>query len=386
MPGNSQIMKPLLAVCAFLLLPAEGRAQAIPRVDVGWGVDTLEAAWTEASWHAAAVDIFRSWRAYLMADAHLQVPTKYWSIAEQQKWPAYDLTAGVAYKGMPATVLDIRPVADSVFVVKTLFSSVSAQERVARPVALTRVYAVREGGMWVFSNALVRNTQQWPHHTVGSFTFVIDPTLRFDRARAVSTVAFADSVAESLGAAAPSGVTYIVAQSPEALHDVLGVEWTFGGQGHGYAIPWNNLILSGDSAFREGNRHEVVHHVVATLPKDVRPHPLVNEGIATWLGGTVGRAFADLRREYAAYVRDRPDITLDRVLQRGSPDEGLYPAGAILLEMVYRRAGWSGVNTLLRSGRSDDELRTALTRILGLSWSDVEAAWRRRVLNNASAS
>jgi hypothetical protein len=33
----------------------------------------------------------------------------YWNAAEQARWPEYDLAASVAYQGLDATVLDIRP-------------------------------------------------------------------------------------------------------------------------------------------------------------------------------------------------------------------------------------------------------------------------------------
>jgi hypothetical protein len=379
-PSRSDSMRLILAVGGSLIVAAPLCAQAVPSVHLGWGVDTLAAAWTDAMWHPQSVDVLKSWGKYLLSDAHLQRPTAYWAADEQAKWPAYDLTAGIAYKGMPATVLDIRPVADSTFLVRTLFSSVS-QDRIARPVAITRVYAVREGGRWVFSNALCRHTEHWPRHSVASFMFVVDPVLEFNSARAASTAAFADSLAARLGVAPPEGVTFVVARNPEALHEAMGVEWTFAAQGHGYSIPWNNLILSGDSTFREGNRHEVVHHIMAPLLEDVRPHPLVNEGVATWLGGSVGRTYTQLQQEYSAYLRQRTDITLAHILERRSPDEGWYPAGALLVDLVHRRQGWDGVTLLLRSGRTDDELRAALMKQFGLSWSEIESEWKRHALS-----
>lgn len=130
-------------ICALCICTASSlEAQKVPRVDLGWGVDTVTAAWAEASWHASVRDIFVAWRDYLLTDAYLQTPTKHWSSGEQREWPAYDLTAGIAYKGMPGTVLDIRPIGNGEFIVKTLFASASHQ--VIRPVALTRVFAVRE--------------------------------------------------------------------------------------------------------------------------------------------------------------------------------------------------------------------------------------------------
>ena len=155
-----------VVICALCICTASSlEAQKVPRVDPGWGVDTTAAAWAEAPWHASVREIYAAWRQYLLTDAYLQIPTKHWSSSEQRKWPAYDLTAGVAYKGMPATVLDIRPAGNGEFIVKTLFASVSNQ--VIRPVALTRVFAVREGEQWVFANAMARLTRGWRREVVG---------------------------------------------------------------------------------------------------------------------------------------------------------------------------------------------------------------------------
>lgn len=372
---------PLLAVVLVLVSAGSAGAQAIPRVDLGWGVDLESAPWTDVAWHGAVSAIYAAWREYLLSDPHMQAPTRLWSAAEQERWPGYDLTAGIAYKGMPATVLDIRPADREAeeFVVMTMFASVSAEGGAARPVALTRVYAVRENGRWVLGNALPRLTRGWRRADVGPVTYVIHPDMSFDVERAERAVEFARSLAANLSLPEIEEVMYVLAPNPEELHRAMGVDWTFGSQGHGYALPWNRLILSGDPVFGEDNRHELAHFVIGPILAERRFHPMVNEGLATWLGGTVGRTYEELLVEHAQFVRKNPHVELDSVLEATGPDVGWYPAGAVLVEMVHERGGWSAVRQLLISGRSNEELRAALTELLAAPWDVIAERWKQKI-------
>jgi hypothetical protein len=370
-----------LAVVLEVIWAGSAVAQAVPRVDLGWGIEFEAAPWTDVRWHGAVSEIYAAWREYLLSDPHVQAPTHLWSAAEQEMWPGYDLTAGIAYKGMPATVLEIRPADREAqeFVIKTLFASVSAEGGAARPVALTRVYAVREGGRWVLGNALPRLIRDWPRAAVGPITYVIHPGMSFDLDRAERAVEFARWLAANLSLPEVEEVMYVLTPSPEELHRVMGVDWTFGSQGHGYALPWNRLILSGDSVFGEDNRHELAHFVMGPILAERRTHSMVNEGLATWLGGTVGRTYGELLGEYAQFLRKNPHVDLDSVLEATGTDMGWYPAGAVLVEMVHERGGWSTVRHLLSSGRSNDELRAALTELLSSPWDAISETWKQKV-------
>jgi hypothetical protein len=369
----------LLSVAA----PATG--QGVPRVDTGWGLDLEAASWADHSWHAAVPEIYAAWRQYLLRDPHLQAPTEFWSAAEQEKWPAYDLTASLAYQGMPATVVEITPADNtaSAFVVRTLFASVAGAERTVRPLALTRVWAVREGGQWVFANALPRLTASWRREVVGPITYLIHPDVAFSSARAASAVAFADSLAARLNLPTLEAVTYIVAPSPTELHRAMGIDWTLGGRGFGYAAPWNRMILSGSGVFGEENRHELVHYVLGPVLEERQTHGIVNEGLATWLGGTRDMAYRDLLKEYSSYLGENPSVGLNEVLVGDGPDRGWYPAGAVLVQMVYESGGWPAVRQLLISGRSTEALKAALEELLAMPWAEIAASWRAKVLAGA---
>jgi hypothetical protein len=107
---------------------------------------------------------------------------------------------------------------------------------------------------------------------------------------------------------------------------------------------------------------------------------MVNEGIATWLGGSVGLTFPEVMREYARYLRLNPGVSVDAVLEGGTPDRGWSPTGAVLTLMVHEHGGWSAARELLTSGRDVDDLRAALVRLLDAPWEDVVTRARERVL------
>lgn len=48
--------------------------------------------------------------------------------------------------------------------------------------------------------------------------------------------------------------------------------------------------------------------------------------------------------------------------------------------MVSQERGDDGLPELLVSGRSNEELKTALVSLLGMAWDDLEVRWRERVL------
>lgn len=374
---------PIFLIVPSLLVGVAAAAQQPLRVVPGWGVDTTGAgAWNEASNASDVREIFRRWAEYLRSNPRAQEPSTLWSAAEQREWRAYDLSASIAYQGVPATVLDIRPAvpgSTDEYVVKTLFAAVAGPGRDVKPIALTRVYTIRENGQWVFSNALPRLTRDWARQTVGPITYVIEPGYPFDAARAAGAVRFADSVATVFDVPGLRDVTYYVTSSPDQVHRLMGVDWTFGGLGYGYASPWNRQIFTGDPALGEAYRHELVHVVLGPLFSDGRAPPLVGEGVATWLGGSLGRDFATVMADYAAFLRAHPGITLDSLLSANT-DLGTRPGAAALALLVYERGGIPAVKELIGAGRGEDALRAALTSLLGVDWATVGALWHARVL------
>ena len=86
-----------------------------------------------------------------------------------------------------------------------------------------------------------------------------------------------------------------------------------------------------------------------------------------------------VRKAYAVYLRAHPEVTLESLFSQ-SVDKGLRPAGAVLSQMVFDRGGVPALKALIAKGRSDADLKAGLQQVLGKTWPEVQAAWRRTAL------
>ena len=127
-------------------------------------------------------------------------------------------------------------------------------------------------------------------------------------------------------------LTYYVASGPEELHRVMGIDWTFGGLGYGYAVIGNPVA-------GEEHRHELVHILLSRTTVERPTHSLINEGLVVRYGGSMGQTFPELVTEYAGHLAARPEITLNTILEDNSPDKGWNVAGAVVVDRATR--SWS---------------------------------------------
>jgi hypothetical protein len=269
------------------------------------------------------------------------------------------------------------------YVVRTLFASTDGPTNDVKPIALTRVYAIRENGHWVFANALPRLTRDWKRHLVGHVNYIVEPGHTFDEGKARNAVRFADSVAVAFGVQPITNLDYYVTDTPEEIHRILGLDFIVGGEQASYSDPGRQMILVGSSVFGENHRHELTHSALAPLTWTPNTAEIVNEGTATWFGGSLGKSFPQVMRDYAAFLNAHPTITLDSVLTVKDHDLGTRPAGAALVEMTSQHGGIAALKALMASGRTTAQLRAGLEKALGMPWTEIGQAWRAHVLGYA---
>jgi hypothetical protein len=324
---------------------AQGAAAA-EQVRVGIRVDT-----TTAPFH----EIFSAWRDYLQSSPDGFKKSANWSKAEQDRWPFYNLTYPWSHQtGVPsvrAMVVAIDPVTPGhtdEFVVRTLFTTVDPATSALLPVSLTRVYAVREGGRWVLSNAFLRLTASWPTAKRGRITFVYSPTHQFDEARARESVKFVDSLAATFDVPPRPAITFVLADRPEELSRIFGVDFALSETNNGRSMPANDMILSGLPIYGEFYPHELTHLVLARLVYQLGASSFWDEALAMSIGGSRGKPFPELMRELDAALKADPTIQLETQLKPGGVQDSLTTrAAAALIQLTLRRAGTAGVKRLL---------------------------------------
>jgi hypothetical protein len=357
-------------------------AQDWPRIALGFGVDT-----TGSPRH----EIFTLWRAYLRDRPDSVHRSPYWSWAEQREWPTYDMTSGLVYQGVDepgpfqfrATVVEIEPAVpgdSTTYVIRTLFARTDSASGAILPLALQRVFAVRDGGRWALATALPRLTATWPRTTVGRITFIYWPDHHFDRAQATRSARFVDSLARVLGVDPPRSITYILAPSPDDVSRILGLDFLY--PLNGFTLAADRIVLSGIPGYGEWYPHELSHLVMSPLVPE-SPTWLFNEGGASWFGGSRGLTYEGLVHELAVTLCERPRITLDSVVSgnMGAIDSLSRGAGAVLYQLAYQHGGIPAVRLLISaSAHTPPQIYTVLEQATGLDPEPLGRAWRRAIV------
>jgi len=345
------------------------------QVTTGFGVDTARAPKRE---------ILAVFQRYLTRRLDTIRPNPDWSSSEQRRWPVFDLLSGYVYQGFShVTVVQLAPAVgqDSTYLIRVLISAVDDSTRDVRPLALYRVYAVRESGRWVLANALPRMTRDWQRETIGSVTFFLPPTHRFARSRAAATARFVDSLARAFDLPVAETGYYFSDDLIETLR-VLGLEYFPLGSDSvgGRSNTADRLVFVGSSSAGETYRHELAHVVLQPLVTLYHPPGMVMEGLMTWTGGSAGLSFSELLPGLAEFLTRHPEVTLDTVLthppeREGSLDVG-YDGAAALCAMVFAKGGIAAVREWLSAGSDPAASLRSAARILGEPRSGLDSLWR----------
>ncbi len=349
-------------------------------VSLSWGIDTTV---TDVR------DIVGLVRSYLARPDSSARSRGLWSTATEFDRRVGDLTIQ-AYQGFPATIVGITSdgPGDNVYTVKVLYAGADSTRRRITPLALQRLYAVRESGAsfgFKLAGALPRLTSHWERRSQGRMTFWYAPGQQPNTDRIARATRFVDSVAKLFGVPAPRHLDVYVTATMDEAERVIGFDFfPRAGPGRGgSALPFN-IVLAGDPSIGEAYLHELVHAVLGpTFPSN---NGLFGEGVATWLGGSQGRTPVQMYAILRQYQDARPSLTLAHFLRDDYQDAGARAwsdahraTGALLVGAVYRRSGIGGLRTLALLKGNADTILAALPAQLGLANSDpgsLDRWWR----------
>jgi hypothetical protein len=335
-------------------------------------------------------DVLELWRSYLGSHPEQFTARPQWSEAEQKRWPIYDLAGSFVYCSSAdaakthGTVFQIAPAraGDSTeYVIRTVFERPDPDW--GQRIIIMRVYAMRENGRWVLSNALERETAGWKKTTFGSITYVHPADHDVDTARARMTERFVDSLATVFDAARPKAITYYLARSPEEVFRINGIEFYLPGS-RAFTIVADHIVFSGVPKYGEFFPHELTHMVLAGALTKYNTPAVLDEATALWLGGGREMTWPQVKEELARELRRDSTWTLHRLLQE-RPATQIYrlSAAASLLDLAQQRGGLEAVKEVLRSSRDGDRVDVILGASVALNMrpSEVEAAWRHSLLD-----
>lgn len=264
----------------------------------------------------------------------------------------------------PPTVLSIEP-DGARWVVRTMFSAPDSARRTVVPLGILQVRFIKlDAGTWSIQNPLVEKTGRWKEYSTDHIRFLFPNEMSIDKSRAKSASEFVETTARMFRIEPPNLITFYVTRTRDAMCDLLGIEY-YSFPPSGLSFPAEHIILSGmgDAWYP----HELVHVVFRDYDDAC---PVIREGVATWLGGSLGDDFDVLLPRYlhqkkAGEVPSFVRLFTDPYL----PQDDVYIVGAALCRAVYEKAGPDAVLDLLRARKTSDAM-LKISQILGLEPGD----------------
>jgi hypothetical protein len=380
-------MRRLLGLALMLALPMHAQAQLpVPSVGLGMGVDTTI---------APVGDIVRTVEAYLKLPKPGRTPTDLFIRGPYSGPIEYDPASEVVYLGFPVTVVSVVPTSRSadVYIVKLLHARNDGDSTTPAigAISLQRLEAVRRVGGWALRSPMASLTANWPTRRAGQIVFHMQPGHAFNRSLASRSATVLDSLQRVFGVTRTKPLDYFVCGSIAECHRILGLDFYVEPSGPrpgwgGRAIE-DRIVLSGDPERGEGHVHEVVHVALNPAFGSIW-NAVANEGLATWIGGSRGRAFPELMRDLVAFQLQHPDKTLDQLLTEGRSDEengAWYATAALFTDSVYRKQGTPGLKRWIAAAPGAAAVHEQLQDLLGVASVDQDGWWRATARERAGA-
>lgn len=281
---------------------------------------------------------------------------KYWSKVDQKDFPEEtDLSRNSLFQfDPPALLAYFQPLVLKAektaghFEVQVMFHHPpdSNASPPSSPFAILTYCLVQEGAQWKLSNAIRFRTAHWHEKRIGNITFHYPHSHTFNETLAKQSERFCHSTTQLLSQQVPE-VNYYVCSSGDELGYLLGFDFFFAGYTTGKAFPESNLLLSGLGS--EYYPHELAH---LCLPG--AKFKFIDEGLATYFGGTLNLSYSGLKKQQMSSLGKFSMEKLAECFDYPNRTES-YFVGALLVEFAIDNRGMKVVPALQNIAAGDAE-------------------------------
>lgn len=325
------------------------------------------------------------WTNYLNARPDSIYNNPYWNEAEKKLYKDVDLSRIFIYQFSSRqllnyykpTILSIEKERDA-YAIRTLFAAdgLEGTYRKSNPWCITRLYAVKENDKWKLKNALPIITQNWKRTTVGKITFIYPPQHRFNDTLAKKANEFCNRITNDFQFPKWKIFDFYITENGDELGRLLNFDFFFTGHTTGIGMNDNRILLGGFGS--EWYPHEFVHLIVP----DNERHGLINEGFATWQGGTMEKTFEERANILASQIAINDTVTFADVLHKtwGWQYAAYYTTGAIFCKLAYDKGGIPAVKKLLEIPPDNGKLMESICKVFSIGKNDLDKFWRTETL------
>lgn len=331
------------------------------------------------------VKIMDLWEDYLNSRPDSLYDNPFWNSEEKAAYEQFDFLAEYfspsTYMGFPARVLSIsHSPATGHYTIKSMLSY-CREDGSPYVLCIMNVAAKKEADTFKLRNILPYNLKErgWQQEKTRYVHYYFPPNHEFDNEKARKMNHFIDSIAGIFEVPARKIEYFFAGTHPEVM-SVLGFDYYVGMGGSpkptGKVLPGNRIICSG---LGEYYPHEVVHIIVDPHYKST--HYWLREGLATFLGGSMGKSLDEIIGITHQFLKDHPKTDLNNPFELLNLNEFVefrYAIGGLWVKAAYDKGGWPLVKELMKQSTSKQEAINALCNIFGIQKADLSDFTRKK--------
>lgn len=367
----------VFTICLVLLVGA-AKAQPLKITHSGRVEQSLEI------YDRSEVDsVLKLWTNYLNSRPDSLYDNPYWSTSEKKRYKQFDAGGRSIYYNVTGRirmwqphVLSIEPIGE-IYEIRTIYMSADTSMPEQQVWAIQRVESMRENGVWKLRTPVLKNVTS---SVIGNLKFIYLIDHKFDSTTARRTLRLIDSTQRAYQLSKIDTIEFFIGRTRGEMSEYQGISYALG-TATGFANSADAQIYT--SYGSEWYPHELAHVLFREFDNTI--HPILREGIASFIGGgsqrmpsyeqTLHQAREDLGADTGKTLIDIID---NPWVNRAT--NVYYATGAWLVQQVLSAGGVRALHSVFGNSKTTSQLRVALGAA-GLSMDSLEKGWKREFVH-----
>jgi len=308
-----------------------------------------------------------------------------WVKSTHFKYPEADILDIINNaKNHKITILSINHIDDKRRLVK--IALIKSNDDFGNLYAIYNFMVYKNENKLQFENVLEYNTKDFKMINLDEIKYFVYPNYHFNKKNAKKMVTFNNQIALFFEKETIK-FTYFLCKDMNHFKKIRGFDFDDMMVGRnqigGETFPADNLIFSGNNS--EYYPHEIVH--LYTHRYFSKTHKIIDEGIATYFGGSKGIEFKEHIKKLKNHLKEN-DLNLFEKLFNNSEQYILddttslwYTMGALLCDLTIKKYGKEKLLILMNSGKNDADLLQTIEEIFKIKRENFDSFIKNELQN-----
>ncbi|MCF6142043.1 hypothetical protein L1S34_12165 [Flavobacterium sp. K77] len=330
-------------------------------------------------------DILDKFYKYINVPLNNSENTTFWTESNFLKYPETDILDIITNaENHKITILSINNSDDKRSLIKIAW--IKTSNNYGNLYAIYNIYAVKKNNEILFENVLDYNVKDFKTFDLDEIKYVTYKEHIFNYTDAKKMLDFNKKISlffekETIN------FTYFLCKDMNHFKRIRGFDFdkmmVEQNQNGGETFPADNVIFAGNNS--EFYPHEVVH--LYTFKYFSNIHKIIDEGIATYFGGSKGIEFKEHIKKLKNHLNEN-DLNVYEKLFKESEQYILddisslwYTVGALLCDVSLKKQGEIALLELMNSGKTDEELLLSIEKIFKIKRENFDSFIKKELQN-----